>query len=97
MICDNRAGPYVVAVNTRDGTLVWKTSRSNPVEGYSTPAIYTPAEGRPQLLVFGSGALDAYDTDNGKRLRWVNRVGLQPKGVPCGEGEHGVCQRPRVR
>ena len=34
------------------------------------------------MLVFGSGTLDAYQLETGRRLWWVDRVGYQPKGVP---------------
>jgi outer membrane protein assembly factor BamB len=82
MVCDQRTDSFVIAVDTRDGKVLWKITRSSPVEGYATPIIYSPADGEPQLLVFGSHALEAYAVKTGERLWWVGGVGYAPKGVP---------------
>jgi outer membrane protein assembly factor BamB len=82
MVCDQRSGSFVIAVGTRDGRVRWKINRSTPVEGYATPIVYAPTGGEPQLLVFGSLALEAYAVKNGERLWWVGGVGYAPKGVP---------------
>lgn len=82
MVCDQRTNSFVVAVDARNGQVRWKTARSNPMEGYSTPVIYSPAGGEPQVLVLGSHALDAYALRTGERLWWVGQVGYAPKGVP---------------
>jgi outer membrane protein assembly factor BamB len=81
MVCDQRTDSFIVAVDTRDGKLLWKKSRPN-FEAYSTPAIYTPKDGPTQVLVLGSPTLDAYSLDKGERLWWVTKVGTYPKGVP---------------
>ena len=80
MVCDQRTDSFMVAVDTRDGKILWKKSRLN-YEGYSTPVIYT-AGGRPQVIVSGSQTLDAYSLDTGERLWWVTKIGSYPKGVP---------------
>lgn len=82
MMCEQRGNPFVVAVDTGTGRVRWKVSRSSPVEGYATPIIYSPADGEPQVLVFGSHALEAYSLKTGDRLWWVRGVGYAPKGVP---------------
>jgi len=38
MVCDQRAGSFVVAVDARDGKVLWQKSRTN-YEAYSTPAV----------------------------------------------------------
>ncbi len=81
MVCDQRANSFVIAVDARNGKVLWKTARPNQ-EGFSTPVIHTPAKGPAQLLVLGSPTLDAYSLDNGERLWWVTKVGTYPKGVP---------------
>jgi len=81
MVCDQRAGSFIVALDARDGKELWKKSRSN-FEGYSTPAIYTPKNGPAQVIVLGSQSVDAYSLDKGERLWWVTKVGAYPKGVP---------------
>lgn len=82
MVCDQRTNSFVIAVDARTGSVRWKTTRSSPVEGYATPIVYTPAAGEPQILVFGSHALEAYALETGHRLWWVTGVGYAPKGVP---------------
>jgi len=82
MVCDQRTNSFLIAVDTRNGKVRWKTNRANPVEAFSTPVVYTPEKGAPQLLVFGSHALDAYALDTGERLWWVGQLGYFPKGVP---------------
>jgi outer membrane protein assembly factor BamB len=82
MVCDQRTGSYIIAVNVRDGQVRWKIERSNPVEGFATPVVFSPVAGEPQILVFGSHTLDAYAVSTGARLWWVGQVGYFPKGVP---------------
>ena len=81
MVCDQRTGSYILAVDTRNGKLLWRKERSN-YEAYSTPAIYQPKDGPGQVLVLGSHTLDAYSLDKGERLWWVTKIGGYPKGVP---------------
>jgi outer membrane protein assembly factor BamB len=81
MVCDQRNNSFVVAVDARNGKVLWKKDRRN-FEGYSTPAIYTPKVGPAQVIVLGSNSLDAYSLDKGERLWWVGKVGAYPKGVP---------------
>jgi outer membrane protein assembly factor BamB len=81
MVCDQRTNSFIIAVDARDGKELWRKSRPYE-ESYSTPAVYTPKLGPPQLLVMGSSTLDAYSIDKGERLWWVTKVGSYPKGVP---------------
>ena len=81
MVCDQRTDSFIVAVDARDGKVLWKKSRSN-YEAYSTPAIYRSKDGSTQVIVLGSHTVDAYSLDKGERLWWVSRIGAYPKGVP---------------
>jgi outer membrane protein assembly factor BamB len=81
MVCDQRTNSFIVAFDARDGKELWRKARPYQ-EAYSTPAIYTPKDGPPQLVVMGSSTLDAYSLDKGERLWWVTKVGTYPKGVP---------------
>ena len=81
MVCDQRTNSFMVAVDTRNGKVLWKKDRANG-EGYSTPIVYKPQSGPAQVIVLGSMTLDAYSVDNGERLWWVSQVGSYPKGVP---------------
>ena len=81
MVCDQRTDSFIVAVDARNGKLLWKKSRPN-YEAYSTPAVYRPSDGAAQVIVLGSHTVDAYSLDKGERLWWVSRIGAYPKGVP---------------
>jgi outer membrane protein assembly factor BamB len=81
MVCDHRDASFIVAVDARDGKVLWRKNRTN-FEGYSTPAIYRPSTGPAQVIVLGSNSVDSYSLDKGERLWWVSRVGSYPKGVP---------------
>ena len=81
MVCDQRAGSFVVAVDARNGKVLWQKSRTN-YEAYSTPVIYTPSGGPAQIIILGSHTVDAYSLDKGERLWWVSKIGAYPKGVP---------------
>jgi len=81
MVCDQRAGSFIIAVDARSGKELWKKSRPN-FEAYSTPAIYKPKDGPAQVIVLGSQSVDAYSLDKGERLWWVTKIGSYPKGVP---------------
>jgi outer membrane protein assembly factor BamB len=81
MVCDQRAGSFVVAVDARNGKVLWQKSRTN-YEAYSTPAIYKPKDGPAQVIILGSYTVDAYSLDKGERLWWVSKIGAYPKGVP---------------
>lgn len=82
LVCDQRTGSYLVAVDARNGSVRWKVARSNVMEGYATPVIYTPRGEEPQVLVLGTHTLDAYALSTGQRVWWVSQVGYSPKGVP---------------
>jgi hypothetical protein len=81
MVCDQRTGSYILAVDTRNGKTLWKKERPN-YEAYSTPAVYQPTSGPAQVIVLGSNTVDAYSLDKGERLWWVTKIGGYPKGVP---------------
>jgi len=81
MVCDQRANSFIIAVDTRNGKVLWNKPRTN-FEAYSTPAIYKPKDGPAQVIVLGSNTVDAYSLDKGERLWWIAKVGSYPKGVP---------------
>jgi outer membrane protein assembly factor BamB len=81
MVCDQRSDSFILAVDAQTGKILWKTSRLN-YEAYSTPAIYSPKDVPPHVIVMGSNTEDAYSLDKGERLWWVSKIGSYPKGVP---------------
>lgn len=86
LVADQRANSFILAVDARNGKVLWKKDRTN-YEGFSTPVVYTPKNAPAQLVVMGSNSLDAYSLDKGERLWWVTNVGTYPKGVPALSGD----------
>ena len=86
LVADQRANSYILAVDARNGKVLWKKDRTN-YEGFSTPIVYTPKNRPAQVVVLGSNTLDAYSLDKGERLWWVTKVGTYPKGVPALNGD----------
>lgn len=82
VVCDQRTNSFVIAVDKRNGKVIWKKNRAN-FEGFSTPVIYSPNDGPAQLIVLGSNTVDGYSLDKGERLWWVSKIGSYPKGVPA--------------
>ncbi|HSE31666.1 MAG TPA: PQQ-binding-like beta-propeller repeat protein [Pyrinomonadaceae bacterium] len=81
MVCDQRTDSFIVAVDARNGKVLWRKSRAN-YEAYATPTIYKPDNGPAQVIVLGSYTVDGYSMDKGERLWWVSKIGAYPKGVP---------------
>ena len=87
LVCDQKRDSFAIAVDTRTGHIRWKIPRANPVESFTTPIVLPAASGAPQVVVFGSGTIDAYALDDGERLWWVRQVGSYPVASPAfGDG-----------
>lgn len=73
MLCDQRAGSFIVAVDRRTGSPRWKRDRPAAPEGWATPMVFRPAGGAvPGLLIVpGSTRLDAYALDTGEPRWWL--------------------------
>ncbi len=83
--CDGAEKPFVVALDKKTGKVAWKTDRDVEVArtfSFSTP-LAIEVNGKTQVIAPGSGAVIAYDPDNGKEI-WR-----------CGYGEgYSVVPRP---
>jgi len=81
-VCDGETGSFIVAVDTRTGTLKWRKERPASTRGFSTPAIYRPADGPVQALVPGSHKLTAYAVETGEEVWFVLGLTWQMKPSP---------------
>ena len=86
LVADQRMNSYILAVDARNGKVLWKKDRTN-YEGFTTPVLYTPKNATAQVVVLGSNTVDSYSLDKGDRLWWVSKVGTYPKGVPVLSGD----------
>ena len=82
MVCDQSTNSYIAAWDKKTGRERWRTPRPEAKSGHSTPILWTPKGGKPQVIVPGSFLLSAYDPDNGKRLWWVGGLSFEMKSTP---------------
>ena len=85
--CDQSIGSFIAAFDRKTGREKWRTPRVEARSGHSTPVIYTPSGGRPQIVVPGSFLLSAYDPRDGRRLWWVGGLSFELKSTPVISGD----------
>ncbi len=89
--CDGLSDPFVVALDAADGTIKWKTPRNTAASrtfSFCTPLTIT-VEGKPQIILPGSGFVAAYDPVDGREI-WRARYGEGYSVVPRPVFAHGM-------
>ncbi len=86
LVCDQDTDAYIIAVNAKNGEIVWKKPR-HVINGYSSPIVYRPAQGPAQILAPGSYELSAYSVVDGERLWFAGGLTCQPKSAPTIAGD----------
>ncbi|HEV3300305.1 MAG TPA: PQQ-binding-like beta-propeller repeat protein [Planctomycetaceae bacterium] len=82
-VIDQLADSYIEALYAESGKPAWKSSRADGLAGaWSTPAVYRPKNGPPQLVVTGPIEVVGYDATTGMRLWWINGITNAPISVP---------------
>ena len=73
LLCDQRSGSFVVAVDRKSGRVRWKRERPEAVEGWATPMVFRPSSSTAEasLVVLGTTRLDAYAVDTGEPRWWM--------------------------
>ncbi len=87
LVCDQSTDSYIAAWDKKTGKQRWQTARPEAKSGHSTPIVWTPRGGRPQLIVPGSFLLSAYDPADGKRIWWVGGLSFELKSTPVVVGD----------
>ncbi|MEN9676009.1 MAG: hypothetical protein RIS76_1905 [Verrucomicrobiota bacterium] len=88
---DGGSDPFVVALDPKTGDVRWKTPRVTPAQrkfSFSTPLLITNA-GRQEIVSPGSGAVCAYDPQDGREL-WRVRYGEGYSVIPRPVIGHGL-------
>jgi outer membrane protein assembly factor BamB len=80
--CDQSTNSFIAAWDKKTGKQIWRTPRKEAKSGHSTPIVWTPKGGRPQILLPGSFLLTAYDPANGNKLWWVGGLSFEMKSTP---------------
>lgn len=70
---DDDLGSFILALDKKTGTQIWRTPREDMLAGYSVPVIVT-ANGRTDLVVAGSGKMQGYDPNDGKLIWTCNSL-----------------------
>ena len=73
MLCDQRSGSFLIAIDRRTGRLRWKRDRPEAIEGWATPMVFRPssATAEAELIVLGSTRLDSYAIETGEPRWWI--------------------------
>lgn len=88
---DGQADPFIVALSTADGSVVWKTPRNVTVQrtfSFATPLLIE-VKGKIQIISPASGAVIAYDPADGQEI-WRFRYGEGYSVVPRPLHREGV-------
>jgi outer membrane protein assembly factor BamB len=71
--CDGTKDPFVIALARDTGKTLWKTPRNLTAQrrfSFCTPLLIE-VEGKPQVILPGSGGVVAYNPKTGKEIWWV--------------------------
>lgn len=82
MVCDQDEGSFLLALDKKNGRVLWRTERPHAQRGYATPVLYRPKNGAQQIVVAGSYRLSGYDLETGKEIWWIRRLPWQIKPTP---------------
>jgi len=82
-VCDQASGSFVIALNKDNGQVRWRKERPMAKTiAYSTPILWTPENGKAQIVIVGAYRIDGYDLDTGDNVWWVGGQGTSPISTP---------------
>ena len=81
-VCDSETDSFILAVDKESGEVVWREDRPYSLRGFSTPVLWEPPDGGPQLLIAGSYELKAYNPDSGEVIWFTRSLTWQLKPTP---------------
>jgi outer membrane protein assembly factor BamB len=85
--CDQQAGSFLIAVDKKTGARRWRTERANVLFGWTTPILYTPPGGPPQVIVVSSDRVDSFQVATGERRWWFPIASTGANGSPMVVGD----------
>ena len=89
LLCDQRSGSFLIALDRKTGRLRWKRDRPQAIEGWATPMVFRPATAtkETELVVLGSTRLDAYALETGEPRWWMPLGSSGSMGTPVASGD----------
>lgn len=86
-LIDQLSGSYLIALDRATGRVRWRAERPAATIGYSTPTIFRPPSGQPEVVTIGSTRLDSYDLATGEPRWWMPIGSSGSMGVALTEGD----------
>ena len=72
LLCDQRAGSFVLAVDRKSGKVRWKKERPGAAEGWATPMVFRASADAPaQLVAPGTTRIESYALETGESRWWM--------------------------
>jgi len=87
LVCDQRPGAFVIALDRATGRQAWKTDRPSVRIGWSTPIVYRPSADHTDVIVMGGTRLDAYEVTTGAVHWWMPIGSGDALGTPLIVGD----------
>ncbi|MBI3209538.1 MAG: PQQ-binding-like beta-propeller repeat protein [Candidatus Solibacter usitatus] len=87
LVCDQKRGSFVLAVDKNKGTERWRRSRPEAVSGHSTPVLYQAKGGPLQVIAPGSFRMNSYQAETGEPLWHADGLASEMKSVPVVDGD----------
>ena len=87
LLCDQRSGSFIVALDRATGRSRWTQERVGAVEGWATPMVFRPAAGGVQLIVPGTTRIDSYTLSDGKPRWWMPQGSGGSMGTAVASGD----------
>jgi outer membrane protein assembly factor BamB len=81
VLCDIPKTPYITSLDLETGNEIWKTSRGDEVDTYSTPAVFSK-NGKTQIVVNGFKHAGGYDFETGQGIWKLANGGDIPTPTP---------------
>jgi outer membrane protein assembly factor BamB len=88
LLCDQRAGSFLVAVDRKTGKMRWRKERPGAPEGWSTPMVFRATADAPaQIVTLGTTRIDSYALETGESRWWMPVGSSGSMGIPVASGE----------
>ncbi len=79
---DQQTNSSIFAVSLKTGERLWSAQRPEAKSGHSSPVLFQPEGGEPQVLMAGSFLLTSYSVATGEKLWWINGLPFEMKSTP---------------
>ncbi|MDA0831709.1 MAG: PQQ-binding-like beta-propeller repeat protein [Planctomycetota bacterium] len=83
---DDDLDQYLIALDKKTGTLIWRTPRPEMLGGYAVPVLCT-ANGRTDIVTAGSGKMQGFDPATGEEIWSCNSLLRTTMSTPVVKGD----------